>query len=247
MYDVKEFIFDKEKCWFKKNCVNYNKEVCNCGCKIYCQFYYLVNLANIPVYMQYPENQQLIPGKDANEFKMLNDIKENIVEWVENGNNLFLFSEYCGNGKTTWSIKLMCKYFSKIWPGNGTKCRGLFINVDEFFLAKQNSIKRPNARINEIERLIPEVDLVIWDDIGCTELSNYQHNILFPLINSRIINRKSNIFTSNSIDNDFAANVGERLVTRILETSDIIEFINTSHRKPISRRGEKLNGTITSN
>lgn len=239
MYDVEQFVFDKESCWFKKNCSNYNTENCNCGCKIYCQFYYLVNLANIPRVLQYSENQSLVPGKDDHEFEILNSIKDDIVRWVNEGNNLFIFSDYCGNGKTTWSIKLMCKYFSKIWPGNGTRCRGLFINVDEFLMNKQNNIQSNNKRLLEIERLIPIVDLVIWDDIGCTKLTNYQHSILFPLINSRIINGKANIFTSNTVDTEFSNNVGDRLASRILDTSDIIEFINPSYRKPVSRREAK--------
>ena len=237
MYDVKEFHFNKEECWFKEKCKDYNNENCNCSCSLYCQFYYLVNLANIPFNMQYPKNQVLTPGKDDHEFEILTDIKTNIVEWVKNGGNLYLFSENFGNGKTTWAIKLMCSYFSKIWQGNGIECRGLFINVDEFLMEKQKQISYRDKRFIEMENLIPSVDLVIWDDIGCTQLTNYQHNILFPLINSRIIQHKSNIFTSNVIDSDLENNVGNRITSRILDTSQIIEFINPSFRRPTQRRG----------
>ena len=80
-----------------------------------------------------------------------------------------------------------------------------------------------------MEKLIPEVDLVIWDDIGCTQLTRYQHNILFPLINSRIINGKSNIFTTNH-GADLAQNIGDRLASRILDTSEKFEFKNASKR-----------------
>ena len=59
MYDVKEFRFEQEKCWFKDVCTHYKTNECNCGCSLYCQFYYLVNLANIPVKLQYTENQKL--------------------------------------------------------------------------------------------------------------------------------------------------------------------------------------------
>ena len=126
----------------------------------------------------------------------------------------------------------MSKYFSNIWDGNGTKCRGLFINVDEFLMAKRTQIKNHNQRLEEMEKLIPTVDLVIWDDIGVTRLKEYDHQILFPLINSRIQNNKANIFTSNVIDEELYNNIGGRLGNRILDTSTIVEFTNKPQRKP---------------
>lgn len=232
MYDVKKFIFDKEDCWFKINCNLYNTKKCNCGCPAYCQYYYLVNLANIPKRMQYPENQVLFAQNDIDKYKYLAQIKDDMVNWVNNGNNLFLYSQHCGNGKTTWAIKLMSKYFSDILFGNGIKCRGLFINVDDFLLQKKRQIQQFDQRFKEMELLLTEVDLVIWDDIGCTKLSDFDHTTLFPLINSRIINGKANIFTSNLIDDEFVNNVGTRLASRVLETSTIVEFTNSPQRTP---------------
>lgn len=232
MYDVKEFKFAQDKCWFREICSNYTKQTCNCGCALYCQYYYLVNLANIPEQLQYLENQKLSAGVDLEKYKYLAQVKANILDFVQQGQNLFLYSKYYGNGKTTWSIKLMSSYFSKIWSGNGTKCRGLFINVDDFLMQKKSSISQKNIRLLQLEELIPQVDIVIWDDIGCTKLSDYDHSILFPLINSRISSNKCNIFTSNVIDDEFVNNVGGRLASRILETSIIVEFNNPPQRTP---------------
>ena len=232
MYDVKEFKFAQDKCWFREICSNYTKQTCNCGCALYCQYYYLVNLANIPEQLQYLENQKLSAGVDLEKYKYLAQVKANILDFVQQGQNLFLYSKYYGNGKTTWSIKLMSSYFSKIWSGNGTKCRGLFINVDDFLMKKKSAISQKNYRLLQIEELIPNVDIVVWDDIGCTKLSDYDHSILFPLINSRISSNKCNIFTSNVIDDEFVNNVGGRLASRILETSTIVEFNNPPQRTP---------------
>ena len=114
MYDVLEFNFRPEKCWFKENCKNYNTNNCNCGCKIYYQYYYLVNLANIPENKQQPADLKLQAQKDIKKYEYLNDIKDNINKFVNNGCNLYLYSKYFGNGKTTWAIKLMSKYFSNM-------------------------------------------------------------------------------------------------------------------------------------
>ena len=232
MYDVKEFKFEQNKCWFKTVCDNYKSDICNCGCPLYCQYYYLVNLANIPEQLQYPENQKLSAGADIEKYQYLANLKANILDFVTRGNNLFLYSKYYGNGKTTWSIKLMSSYFSRIWHNNGTQCRGLFVNVDDFLMQKKSSISKRNDRLLQIEELLPKVDIVVWDDIGCTKLSDYDHSILFPLINSRISSNKCNIFTSNVIDDEFVNNVGGRLASRILETSTIVEFNNPPQRTP---------------
>lgn len=232
MYDVLEFNFRPEKCWFRDNCKNYNTSNCNCGCKIYYQYYYLVNLANIPENKQQPADLKLQAQKDIKKYEYLNDVKDNINQFVSKGCNLYLYSKYFGNGKTTWAIKLMSKYFSNIWPHNGTKCRGLFINIDDFLMQKRSQINHPNERFTEMEKLIPTVDLVIWDDIGVTKLKEYDHQILFPLINSRITNNKANIFTSNVIDEELYNNIGGRLGNRILDTSTIVEFNNPPQRRP---------------
>ena len=232
MYDVKEYKFNKDRCWFRSKCSNYNTENCHCACSIYFQYYYLVNLANIPTNKQQPKDLVLHAKNDIKQFEYLNNVKDNINKFVRDGCNLYIYSENFGNGKTTWAIKLMSKYFSNICMNNGTRCRGLFINVDDFLMAKKNQIKHPDHRFTEMERLIPDVDLIIWDDIGATKLKEYDHQVLFPLINSRILNNKANIFTSNVIDNEFANNVGGRLASRIIDTSNIVEFMNTSQRKP---------------
>lgn len=238
MYDVTEYHFNKEECWFKHKCPFYNNcEHCHCGCGNYNKFYHLVGLANLPKYMTYPENQILEPGKDANEHKYLERIKDDIVNWVQEGNNLLLYSATCGNGKTTWAIKLMCKYFTMIMDDNDLyTCRGLYINVDEFLFDYKRNIDKKDERFSQIVDLIPTVDLVIWDDMGNTKLKDFDYSVLYGMINKRIATGKSNIFTSNVIDNEMAQNVGYRLASRIIETSDIIEFINPSKRQPKCRR-----------
>lgn len=241
MYDIKEFHFNPKECWFKNFCSDYgNPELCHCACPEYIQFYYLVNMANIPPAKQYKENLVLEPGLDKNEHEYLKGIQDNIVNWVKQGNNLYLFSEQFGNGKTTWAIKIMLQYFFEIYPGNGIeRCRGLFLNVDQFLRDMRNNINKKDKRFTEMCELIPTVDLIIWDDIGCRQLSDYEFNTLYTYINERMSYEKSNIFTSNVIDEGLVKNIGGRLADRILNTSDIVEFINPSQRKPARERGRK--------
>ena len=90
-----------------------------------------------------------------------------------------------------------------------------------------------------MEKLIPTVDLVIWDDFGNRSLSEYDFSLLYTYINERLNNGKSNIYTSNRIDEELAKNVGWRVTDRVLNTSDVLEFINPSQRRPARERGRK--------
>lgn len=228
-YDYK---FDKEKCWFKSICSLYNGEKCYRGCMRFMEFDYLYYQSCIPLKLQYPI--ELRPDKaDKEAFLRLKQIKEDIVEWVAGGNSLLIYSPQCGNGKTSWAIKLMQKYFEKVWAGNGFRCRGVFANVTDFLLLAKESIKKGDEDYEQMRENIREADLVIWDDIGVTALSKYDYDMLMGLINSRVLHGKANIYTSNSTEDKIEEYLGQRLKSRIFNESEVIAFVGGD------RRGEK--------
>ena len=84
-----------------------------------------------------PQSQQCIhrlkPDEcDVPAFEKLADIQNNIVDFTKNGGLLYIYSKICGNGKTTWTIKMMLQYFNEIWRGNCLEPRGIFVNVPTF-------------------------------------------------------------------------------------------------------------------
>lgn len=126
-----EYIFDVTKCWYIDVCNKFQTEECNASCIRYMEMDYLMQNSGIPKNRQY--SVSLIPSKnDVQAFLTLKDIKDNIVEFVQNGESVYIYSNNFGNGKTTWAIKLMQKYFDNVWAGNGFRCRGIFIHVPTF-------------------------------------------------------------------------------------------------------------------
>ena len=72
---------------------------------------------------------------------------------------------------------------------------------------------------------IKESDVVIWDDIATTPLTDYEYNQLLVLIDSRTINKKSNIYTSNVVSKDELLKVlGARLTSRVYNSSIVAVF-----------------------
>lgn len=176
---------------------------------------------------------QLFPdadGTDYDKFTQLKNIEVNIKSFVTEGRNLYLHSSRCGNGKTAWSIRMIQSYFDNIWADSDLTCRALFINVPKFLLALKDSIGTPSEYINHIKEFINIADLVVWDEIGIKNCTQFEFENLLSMINSRIDNGKSNIYTSNLTGEELLERVGERLYSRIINLSVDIELNGVDKR-----------------
>lgn len=227
-----KYIFNKYECWYKDTCSKFNTAQCDSSCIRYMEMDYLMQNSNIPKSKQF--KHELIPNEiDLQKFNFLNTIKQDIVNFVNNGENLYIFSKNFGNGKTSWSIKIMQKYFNEIWAGNGFKCRGIFIHVPTFLTKCKEIISKKDENFEILKSHLIESDLVIWDDIAAGKLSDFDYNNLLTYIDTRKFNGKSNIYTGNLDETELVKAVGNRLKSRIWNDSSIVEL------NGIDRRGGK--------
>lgn len=211
------------ECWYSEVCSDY-KEGCEKMCVRYAEMKFLMNNSNIPKNKQKPI--ALYPSEcDLTAFKRLAEIKDNIVDFVDGGKNLYICSGINGNGKSSWSLKLLMKYFDSVWDGNGFVPRGVFIHVPTFFI-KCKDFKNEDVEFEELKKLLLEVDLVVWDDIAGVTMSNYDYSQLLVYLDAREFKGLSNIFTSNITDRDtLATAVGAKITSRIWNSNtEIIEF-----------------------
>lgn len=225
-------MFDLNQCVFHGVC---RKEDCNENCIRFNEFNFLVSRSNLPSNKTNPNNLKLIPeDQDLDAFLQLNDIKTNIVDFVSHGNNLYLYSSNCGNGKTTWAIKMLLKYFNEVWIGNGFRCRGVFVNVPTLMNELRNNISQKNEKIEELKMLLKTVDIVVWDDIGAVNIKEFDHLVLLSYIDQRINENKSNIYTANLSSYNLEKVVGQRLYSRIWNNSYRIELHGADRRYNIN-------------
>ena len=213
-----------------KDCIY--SEVCDNECKSFCLRYsemkFMLDTSGIPKNKQ--KFNRLIPSDcDIQAFMSLAAIQTSVTDFVNNGCNLYLHSDNCGNGKTTWAIKLMLQYFHEIWAGNGFITRGLFINVPALIMAYKNNISKTNEMLMQTLDSILSVDMVVWDDIAVSQFTDFETNLLLSYIDQRVNNGMCNIFTGNIQPQQLKYKVGERLASRIL-SGYIIELKGGDNR-----------------
>jgi len=224
-----KYIFDKNKCWYTSACGKYGSPECNASCIRYMEMDFLMQNSGIPRNKQY--SVLLTPSKeDVQAFLTLKEIKDDIIAFVENGESVYIYSHNFGNGKTTWAIKLMQKYFDSVWAGNGFRCRGIFIHVPTFLTKIKEGISRKDEDFETLKCRLMTVDLVIWDDIAATKLGDFDHANLLTYIDQRKLNQLSNIYTGNLHQDELQEALGNRLASRVWNDSTPVKFVGADRR-----------------
>jgi DNA replication protein DnaC len=170
---------------------------------------------------------------DLKEYELLKSIENSVLDFVKEGKNLYIHSTNCGNGKTSWAIRMVQSYFDKIWFKTELKCRALFISVPRYMLAIKDNISEKSDYVEYIKKNVLNADIVIWDEVGTKGLTQFEHENIMSLINARIDAGKTNIYTSNLTDKQLLESVGKRLHSRISLTSYSVEL------KGMDKRGLK--------
>lgn len=210
-------------CWYKEVC----ETECSSSCIRFLEMNYLVEKSGLPEGYRYPKSLEPDPV-DYEMFCKLAETKDNILEFVSTGSDLYIGGSNTGTGKTTWASKLMLKYFNEVWAGNGFTTRGMFVHVPSLVV----KLKDFNSPVQEsYKNDLLNCDLVIWDDIASTNLSNYDITQLLIYIDTRILNGKANIYTGNiTEEHQLESILGARLTSRIWHKSNLI-ILNGKDRR----------------
>ena len=218
-----------QQCYLYENC---NHIDCNSFCVKKFKLDYLYDNALFSDFQRrymtlYIDDNQT----DLEQFNRLAVIQDNIMTFVNRGDNLYLYSKNCGNGKSSWALRLVQSYFNKIWSKSKLECKALFINVPKYLLALKDNISEKSDYIAHIKENILDCDIVIWDDICNKFGTEFELTNLLNVIDYRISHNKSNIYTSNINPNDLSQYMGDRLASRIANCSEIIELKGKDKRQ----------------
>lgn len=219
---------DNKNCWLKDRC---NQKDCDTFCIRLYKLNYLYEQALIPLHQRHHLDLKVDKdGSDIEAFTALKNIENNILDFVGNGDSLWIYSSIAGNGKTSWALRMVEVYFDKIWFKSDLTCRALFINVPRFLLALKDNISERSEYISHIKENILKADLVIWDDIATKSSTVFESENLLYMLDLRNNAGKSNIFTSNLNAKELHQALGDRLSSRIVSLSYNIELRGADKR-----------------
>lgn len=218
---------DVSECWLKNVCQFNGLDRCNCNCPMFEQLDYLLQTSGLPRNRQHSVNM-VVDDLDEYTYDMLVRINNDINNFVQCGYNLYLYGDV-GVGKSTWAIKLMNNYFASICHMHDMETHGVFVNIPSFLRDSRDDIKYKDENFRNLCNIIKNCDIVVWDDIGQTEMTQYEAQMIYSYINDRCFSGKCNIYTSNLSPEEMEG-IDKRLYSRVCENSDCLEITGIDRR-----------------
>ena len=217
-------------CWVRERC----KKAVNCDGESCIKLFKINELCNLAMLTDDQRRKKKLwldgNGIDKDAFTFLKSVEDNVEKFVNSGDNLYIYSYITGNGKTAWALRILNSYIEKIWYKSDIVCRGLFVNVPRFLISLKDNIGNYNEYYNQIKDNIFDADLVVFDEIGAKVATSFETEHLLSIVNARVDAKKSNIYTSNLGPEELRKAVGDRMYSRIINTSTEIMFRGTDKR-----------------
>lgn len=147
-----------------------------------------------------------------------------IEEFDEKFKNMVFYGN-TGLGKT-----FLCRCIAKDLLDRGKIV--LYITAFNLFnIFEKQKFNKNDEEINkEILNLIKESDLLIIDDLGTEFMTSLSTTEFFDIINSRILDKKSTIISTNLSPDEIAQNYSGRIVSRLYGEYDMIKFFGNDIR-----------------
>jgi len=144
--------------------------------------------------------------------------------------SLFVYGS-TGTGKTHLSISILMQ-----WLRHSS---GRFIPVPDLIFEIKRSFF--NGGYFQFTDKMQQIPLLVLDDIGAERLTvdeektAFVRETLYALINSRYLNHRSTIFTSNFDRADLEKKLGKPIISRIMEMSKIVKLDGEDFRLKVRK------------
>ena len=125
---------------------------------------------------------------------------------------------------------MLLSYLNSIWPITELNCRALFISMPKFVQAMKENISKENEYYQYVNTNIVSADLVVWDEINYKDWTQFELDYMLNIISQRLSIGKSNIYTTNYDLDTITKKLGTRLASRIVGSSELIEFVGKDQR-----------------
>ena len=202
-----------------------------CHCKTAGLYERLLAKSNIPSRYRDCTLREFKTGNNFELRKIRNQIIEfvNLYPVVERG---ILFVGSVGTGKTHLAVSLLKGVMKKGAPG-------LFYEFGALLKEIQDSYN-PISKTSELSVLAPvfDAEVLVLDELGAAKPTEWVHETMMHIINTRYNDKKLTIFTTNYLDERkhereeiLQDRIGARLRSRLYEMCDLILIEAEDYRR----------------
>ena len=154
---------------------------------------------------------------------------DNFETMKENGRGLYLYSREKGNGKTRMAASIANELVLE--HGVNVKFATSVRIIEEI---KASWDEEYEITEHQLMKDFTDADVLVIDDFGIETVKDWIIEKLYRIINSRYIEKKITIFTSNT--NLDALEYGDQIINRIKERCYTLAFPNESIRNYIAEQ-----------
>ncbi len=177
------------------------------------------NLYSKNLYKDYP----ISPYENIK--RIVNDAKNYANNFPNSYRNLYIFGDV-GRGKTFLINSIAKEILDKNYSVLYLTATKLFSFMNDYLYA----FSERKEELKEKYDLIFDSDLLIIDDLGSENDRNSNESNLFEIVNDRIINKKPMIFSSNYSEDELIEFYGDRIFSRIIGSSHVMEIFGEDLR-----------------
>jgi len=145
-------------------------------------------------------------------------VKDSLVKRMERGNGVLVaLIGRRGAGKTQLAVELM--------KGNTINQRSaLYVSATEWFMTVKATYRK-GSDLTEVDviKQFRKPSLLIIDEFARRAESDWEHNLLFELLDKRYADMNSTIIISNQSKTELLDSLGRSLSSRLVETGGIVE------------------------
>ena len=216
------------RCFAEAYCQK-DRSACSELCGGYRVLRALYNLSRIPERYRYTITLEATES-DLPAFEALNDYKESVLEKVEAGDGLYIWGKSTGSGKTSWACKIMSHYFRKVAFDTGLEIEGLYIFLPTFLEDLRDYYDNKDPDFEQVLSMVKDCKLLIVDDIGAERVTEWVRERMVSIINTRVSNNLATIYTSNLSPEELKEELGDRISSRVLGSSQVVEITGGDRR-----------------
>lgn len=202
---------------------------CQANCTAYTGIKYLFDISGMRD-ADWSYHKIQTAREDNFTWRTIMKICKDIVDFVAQGQNLLLYSNISGNGKTQAATFILKSYIQEcVFSGKYNANLIRYVNIPQLVYRTELYDKLDRSDPKRIEFYdslngLARSNLVVWDDIGYDSNTRVESVIVRSIINSRINDSRSNIFISAGNLEELKEVSRRKDYERILDSSLALEF-----------------------